>query len=217
MKASSPTVKRARARKKKKGHFHHGDLREAAIEEAVRVIERDGAPALSLRKIAKSLGVTDPALYRHFGSRDELLAEVGLRGYLAVVKRQAAAVERADTPRNALLNATKAYLLHCVENLGWFRLTHSRDFQDQYGQLDGASELGEVAAQTEQAIKRHLATVVPAAQVDDHYRAYWALAIGLTTLVAERAFRRVDSDAERLAVAERVLELQVDTLLSKSH
>ncbi len=74
---------------------------------------------------------------------------------------------------------------------------NSRDFQDRYGNLD------------------RMAEVIPAEHIDDHYRAFWALAIGLSTLVAERAFRRVETDEERLEVAERVVALQVDTVLAR--
>lgn len=214
MTVRSAPVKRPRARKKPAGRFHHGDLREAAIVEASRVIDREGAPAVSLRKIAKKLGVTDPALYRHFEGREQLLAEVGLRGYLEATRRMAEAAEGGADARSALLAAVRAYLHSCVENVGWFRLTHSRDFQDEYGRLEQAPALVELAARAEGAIKARLAEVVHEDDVDDHYRAFWALAIGLSTLVAERAFRRVETDAERLAVAERVLELQVDTLLA---
>ncbi|MCO4762414.1 MAG: TetR/AcrR family transcriptional regulator [Myxococcales bacterium] len=213
--ANKPTpVKPHPVRKKPVGRFHHGDLREAAIVEASLVIERDGAPAVSLRKIARKLGVTNPALYRHFKGRDQLLAEVGLRGYLDATRRMAEAAEGSADVRSALLGAARAYLHVCVENVGWFRLTHSRDFQDEYGRLEQAPVLGELAERAERAVKARLCEVVHADDADDYYRAFWALAVGLSTLVAERAFRRVETDAERLAVAERVLALQVDTLLA---
>ena len=51
-------------------------LREACLAEAVRSIEKDGIESLSLRKVARSLGVSHQAPYKHFKSRDHLLAEV---------------------------------------------------------------------------------------------------------------------------------------------
>jgi AcrR family transcriptional regulator len=51
-------------------------LREACIDEAVRVIEDAGLEALSLREVARRLGVSHQAPYKHFPSRDHILAEV---------------------------------------------------------------------------------------------------------------------------------------------
>jgi AcrR family transcriptional regulator len=202
-------------RRKPRGRFHHGDLREAAIAEATRMVDDLGGPAVSVRKIAKALGVTDPALYRHFANRHELLAEVGQRGYLVGLQRMIEAEQAAQSDREALVAMGTSYVRTCTERVGWFRLTHSRDFQDAYGDLDGSTALATVAARFEGAVKRRLQPHVPADHIDDQYRAFWAMGIGLATLVAERAFRRVETDAERLAVAERVVALYVDTLLGK--
>lgn len=57
------------------------DLREACLREALKVIERSGVEALSLREVARGLGVSHQAPYKHFASRDHLLAEVVRRIY----------------------------------------------------------------------------------------------------------------------------------------
>jgi AcrR family transcriptional regulator len=51
-------------------------LREACIAEAFRVIEDAGLEALSLREVARRLGVSHQAPYKHFPSRDHILAEI---------------------------------------------------------------------------------------------------------------------------------------------
>jgi AcrR family transcriptional regulator len=61
-------VKGVRASRKRREQFHHGDLAEAAIAVATDEIERHGHLHLSLRAVAHRLGVTQPALYRHFRS-----------------------------------------------------------------------------------------------------------------------------------------------------
>lgn len=53
-----------------RGRFHHGNLREALIDTALRQPDVEG---LSLRQLAAGLGVTAGAAYRHFESRDDLL------------------------------------------------------------------------------------------------------------------------------------------------
>ncbi len=52
------------------------NLREACIAEAFRVIEDAGLEALSLREVARRLGVSHQAPYKHFPSRDHILAEI---------------------------------------------------------------------------------------------------------------------------------------------
>jgi AcrR family transcriptional regulator len=53
----------------------------------------DGAAALSLRAVARELGMVSSAIYRYFASRDELLTALIIEGYDAL----GAAVEQADT------------------------------------------------------------------------------------------------------------------------
>jgi len=57
------------------------DLHEACVEEALAIIDADGVEELSLREVARRLGVSHQAPYKHFASRDHLLAEVVSRAY----------------------------------------------------------------------------------------------------------------------------------------
>ena len=70
-----------RPKKKRTGQYHHGDLRRALVEEAVRTIDRQGVAALTLRSIGERLGVSRTALYRHFADKPALLAAVGREGF----------------------------------------------------------------------------------------------------------------------------------------
>jgi AcrR family transcriptional regulator len=66
-----------------KAPYHHGDLRRALLEEAVRTIRDEGAPAFTLRAVGARLGVSRTALYRHFADKSALLnavSEAGFRG-----------------------------------------------------------------------------------------------------------------------------------------
>lgn len=70
-----------RPRKKRGDRYHHGDLRHALLEESLRTIQTHGAEALTLRTVAKRLGVSRTALYRHFSDKPTLLAAVGREGF----------------------------------------------------------------------------------------------------------------------------------------
>jgi AcrR family transcriptional regulator len=51
---------------------------------ALELIERDGYESLSLRSLAKALGVTAPAIYDHFDSKADVLSAVAAEGYAAM-------------------------------------------------------------------------------------------------------------------------------------
>jgi AcrR family transcriptional regulator len=61
--------------------YHHGDLRNALIKRAAEVLEESGADDLSLRSLAKDVGVAHPAVYRHFADKQELMATVLEQAY----------------------------------------------------------------------------------------------------------------------------------------
>lgn len=56
--------------------YHHGDLRDALVQAALQDAEQGGPEAISLKGIAKKLGVSQPAPYRHFADREALLEAV---------------------------------------------------------------------------------------------------------------------------------------------
>ena len=70
-----------RPKKKRAGQYHHGDLRRALLEEALRTIQTDGVEHLTLRAVGEKLGVSRTALYRHFSDKQALLAAVGREGF----------------------------------------------------------------------------------------------------------------------------------------
>jgi AcrR family transcriptional regulator len=69
--------------------YHHGDLRDALVQAALRDAELGGPEAISLKALAKELGVSQPAPYRHFADRDALLQAVtaeAFRQFTAILR-----------------------------------------------------------------------------------------------------------------------------------
>ena len=77
----------ARPRRKPRDRYHHGDLRRALLDEALRTIQQDGVDALTLRTIGVRLGVSRTALYRHFTDKRALLSSVATEGFRLLTKR----------------------------------------------------------------------------------------------------------------------------------
>ncbi len=61
--------------------YHHGNLKEALLQAALNLIAQKGAAGFTFADAARMAGVSPAAPYRHFRDRDELLANVALRGF----------------------------------------------------------------------------------------------------------------------------------------
>ena len=61
--------------------YHHGNLRQALVEGALKLIEVKGPSGFTLSEAAKQAGVTPAAVYRHFEGREDLIAEAARQGY----------------------------------------------------------------------------------------------------------------------------------------
>src|ERR1700704_3323273 len=77
--AERPAVRRRRA--SGDTPYHHGDLREALLQAAERVLERDGLAGLTLRAVAREAGVSHAAPTHHFGDLTGLVSELAAIGF----------------------------------------------------------------------------------------------------------------------------------------
>jgi AcrR family transcriptional regulator len=87
--ASSPRRRSSagRVRRKRPDRYHHGDLRRALLEQAVRTIQDHGVDQLTLRGVGEDLGVSRTALYRHFADKAALLDAVAGQGFRTLRER----------------------------------------------------------------------------------------------------------------------------------
>jgi AcrR family transcriptional regulator len=56
--------------------YHHGNLRSALIKAALRAVADEGPDGFTLRDVARRVGVSPPAVYRHFRDKEDLLVAV---------------------------------------------------------------------------------------------------------------------------------------------
>ena len=107
--------------RKPQNTYHHGDLRDALVQAALREAEQGGPEAISLKALAKELGVSQPAPYRHFADREALLQAVTAEAF-----RQFNAVLRAATDgpskRSKLSRFAQAALDFGLKRNGIYRL-----------------------------------------------------------------------------------------------
>lgn len=101
--------------------YHHGDLRQALIDAALAKVDQVGPDAISLAALAKTLGVSQAAPYRHFPDRDALLAAVAAQGFKAFTAALTAAAA-ASSRRSALSRMGHAYVAFGLARPGLYRL-----------------------------------------------------------------------------------------------
>ena len=91
--------------------YHHGDLHQEILCAACTLIEESNIASLSLREIAKKVGVSHTAPYRHFKDKESLLAGIAGVGFKELAKQLAEAVEvHRDDPAAQLKEAGHGYV-----------------------------------------------------------------------------------------------------------
>lgn len=107
--------------------YHHGDLRNALLRAARRLLDEGGHDGLSLRELARLAGVSANAPYRHFASRDEILAEVAAQGFIELSARFDA--YGAATPVDRLVGMCDVYTGFALEQPAMYRVMFGAEKQ----------------------------------------------------------------------------------------
>jgi AcrR family transcriptional regulator len=91
--------------------YHHGNLKQALVDAALRLIETKGPTGFTLSEAAKNAGVTPAAVYRHFEGREDLIAECARQGHEIFADLMDHAFNKGQPTALAAFEATgRAYL-----------------------------------------------------------------------------------------------------------
>ncbi len=97
------------ARKKKK-EYHHGDLRRAVLDAAFAEVAQRGLRDLTLREIARKIGVTHAAPYHHFKDREALLDAMAEEAFAELDRAMIASKVGVSGPGEQLRATGRAYI-----------------------------------------------------------------------------------------------------------
>jgi AcrR family transcriptional regulator len=100
--------------------YHHGDLRTAVLAVAEKILEQEGLDALTLRAVARAVGVSHTAPKNHFGDLEGLLSELAGLGYRRFGESLATAMDAA--PRARMRAMGRAYVGFARAHPGLFIL-----------------------------------------------------------------------------------------------
>jgi AcrR family transcriptional regulator len=99
-------------------HHRHGNLPNALRAAARAILDEAGPDAVGLRETARRVGVSATAAYRHFSSKEDLLASVAAEGF----RELSAAMEAAASGPDPLIGLGLAYIEFALQKRGLFRL-----------------------------------------------------------------------------------------------
>jgi AcrR family transcriptional regulator len=190
--------------------YHHGNLRQALVDAALRLIEENGPQGFSLSEAAKTADVTPAAVYRHFAGRDDLIAEVARQGYDIFAALMEFAYNDGKPSSLAAFEATgRAYLAFARKYPGHYKAMFESGLS-----LNAYPDLAMVAARAravlEQAamqLAEHIppAKRPPASMFSAHI---WAMSHGVVEL-----FTRGKPGAQSPFAAEELLETGIGIYL----
>ncbi len=160
--------------------YHHGDLAAALLNAAEELLEDKGVAGLGLREVARRVGVSAMAPYRHFSDREALLAGVATRGFEVFgAELRAAAAAYPDQAHSAV---GYAYICFAIRRRGLFQLM----FGPEIGNRSAYPSLKEAM---ERAFERLRSRLRQEGESEDdtlvHAMQSWGMVHGLAHLILD--------------------------------
>jgi AcrR family transcriptional regulator len=110
-----PAAKRKTTSGKSK-KYHHGDLRDTILKEAVPLLRALGPQAFNMREVAKRLKVSGAAPYRHFKSKDEIFFRLVEDGFKKLTTKFKSAIQSHPLePAQQMIAIAKGYYEFATE------------------------------------------------------------------------------------------------------
>ena len=112
--------------------YHHGDLRNALIEEGIKMINTSGEDSLSMRKLAEKCGVSMAAPYAHFKNKEEMINAIKKYvedAFAEYLEKAIASVAGPDGDvEKKIIVLGNAYVSFFIDNPEYFTFLFSRGY-----------------------------------------------------------------------------------------
>src|SRR3954452_15108018 len=173
--------------------YHHGDLRDALVQAALAEVELGGPEAISISALAKKLGVSQPAPYKHFSDRESLLTAVtaeAFRQFNAILRR----LIGKPSKRSKLSRLAQATLDFGLRRNGIYRLMFA---SRTVSCAPRGSELNEATRETFALVIEALEAPAVGYLRERHALKVWAALHGVVTLAEQGLFTGEAAHATR--------------------
>jgi AcrR family transcriptional regulator len=191
----------------KEDSFHHGNLRAALIDAGLAAVEARGAGEVSLRDLARQVGVSPTAAYRHFADKDALFTAIADRGFQALADASLQAPAPAD-PTERIMSLARTYAGFAAGHPQLYRLMFAEPLD--MAAVAGLSDSSAAAYRPlREAVIAALGMGADEARVTDAIVRLWSVLHGYVTLRHANRLPRLATVEDRF---EPVLRPVVETL-----
>jgi AcrR family transcriptional regulator len=168
--------------------YHHGDLSRALVDAARRILEAEGAAALSLRAVAREAGVSPAAPYHHFKDKTELLEAVAHGGWEEMSEIIAQARRSAGDPTEGIGDIGIAYVKFARENPALYRLMYDT-IRDRSSMPEHAKQEDSGYAQVQEALVEAGCDPTDSGELELATIASWCAVHGLAEMANFKEFQ----------------------------
>lgn len=180
--------------------YHHGNLRETLVATGLELLESGQSAEFSLRELARQVGVSANASYRHFSSKEELLSAMAAEGFRRLATAQATAMQTRASAVDSFLEGGRAYVSFARQHPALFRLMFGR-----FSVVNRNEEMQAAGQLAFQGLRYGVAAVlesdVDAAAVATASIHAWSLVHGLSQLILDGQFNQHATDIDALVDA----------------
>lgn len=204
MRQSRTKTSPSRPRLRRRTSYHHGHLREALIDAALRMIREHGAESVSVREVAKRAGVSSGAPFRHFPTRTALMTAVAEQAMSRFREEIVRALDevRSAAPMHRFRALGTAYMRWVIRNPEHFEVISNRALIDFENSESLRRDNAEIRSLMEELLREQRNDVQRRADdVKSISFAARALAYGLARMYVDGHLIQWDIPADRAADA----------------
>ena len=214
-----PRAPRQASTAKTETPYHHGALREALLQAAERVLERDGLAGLTLRAVAREAGVSHAAPTHHFGDLTGLVSELAAIGFRQFNAAMSSACGAAVSPLERALARPKAYVAYAQARPGMYglmfrteRLDYARPSLREAAEASFAGLANAIGAMRQEPISSDMLTIEQGAAIA---RA-WSMVHGFTMLLLDGRLEDILGRLPQGTTAEQLFEAILKSTVAKT-
>lgn len=188
-------------------------MKKDLVDKAAELVEKKGAESVSMRDLAKKVGASTMAAYRHYKSKDELLLEVAARGFDRLTQLGNQAADHEKTAQKKLEAVLYAYYQ--------FGQNHHNLFELMFGPLKKKESLSSHFQNSARASYAQFSKYVHEfigvnklknQKFENQYSsAFWAYIHGMTVLASNGYLSAIESSPKEM---EKKIKTQIASFVA---
>ncbi len=171
-------------------NYHHGNLKESLVLAGMEILSERGIDGLTLRNVAKRVGVSHTAPYNHFSDKQALLAAISTAGHLQLFQTLSDTYEKfKQSSSEIIVEIAWTYLQFALDDPGRFKLMFSGALEEERNHPDYLAIAQKNISLFEEIIQYCQVTgQLPEGKVEAVAIKLWSLVHGFVILVLEDQF-----------------------------